>query len=469
MAEIPEHVRLEAKKELARRFFYDYCRLKYPKQYTDDKPFLKSVCTEMQDFIEQSRYKFLVINLPPRHFKSFTGSAFVEWQFGKDPTTLVMTGSYNERLSTTFARKVRDTIMEKPAEGSNAITYSQIFPETKVKDGQASVSMWALDGSSQDNYLATSPKGTATGFGARIVLIDDIIKNALEALNERVLDDHWDWFNNTMMQRTEGHYKFIIIMTRWAEGDLAGRIIDKFGDKVKVITFPAVQPDGSMLCDAILTKEDYQLKTQEMRREIAEANYNQKPMDIEGRLYKSLQEWTELPECKVKRNYTDVADEGKDFLSSFNWFEDDGNVYVTDIYHSDEIAEVTEPQLAKMLHSDGVNEAEFESNNGGKGYARNIERELKKLGNRKCVVRWTPQTKNKEARILASSAWVAKHVFMPPNWTKKYPEAAKHILTYVADGKNTYDDAVDVLAAIYERVANARPKARVFTRKPSGM
>jgi len=458
MPEIPEYVQQEARKELARRYFYDYCQLKYPTHYTDDKAFLKIVCDEMQLFMEQSQYKFLVINLPPRHYKSFSGSAFVEWCFGRNPNSKVMTGSYNERLSTTFARKVRDTIMERPSKGSKIITYSDIFPETRIKDGQASASLWALDGSGQDNYLATSPKGTATGFGADIVVIDDIIKNAIEALNERVLEEHWDWFNNTIMQRTEGgDYKFIIIMTRWAEGDLAGRIIKNFGDKVKHVIFPAVQEDGSMLCDSILSKEDYKIKTQEMRLEIAEANYNQKPMDIEGRLYKQFEEWKELPESIIKRNNTDVADQGKDYLSSWDWFEREGKVYVTDIFHSNAKAEETEPMVAKMLHADGINEAEFESNNGGKGYARNIERELKALANRKCVVKWTPQTQNKEARILTSSAWVQKNILMPPNWTSKYPQAAEQILTYVAGGKNQPDDAPDVLATIYERVANVSP------------
>jgi hypothetical protein len=97
------------------------------------------------------------------------------------------------------------------------IVYNNIFPHTKIKYGQASASLWALDGSSQDNYLATSPTGTATGFGANLIVIDDIIKNAEEAYNEIVLDKQWSWFTNTMMQRTEGDdWKVIAIMTRWA-------------------------------------------------------------------------------------------------------------------------------------------------------------------------------------------------------------------------------------------------------------
>lgn len=67
-------------------------------------------------------------------------------------------------------------------------------------------------------------------------------------------------------------------------------------------------------------------------------------------------------------------------------------------------------------------------------------------------MKWTAQTSNKEARILASSAWVSRNVFMPPNWTSKYPEFASEVLSYIAGGKNPHDDGVDVLASLYERV-----------------
>ena len=73
-----------------------------------------------------------------------------------------MTGSYNETLSGTFAKSVRDTIASEKTEG--VIVYNDIFPNTKIKYGEASSSKWALEGSGQANYLATSPTGTATGF-----------------------------------------------------------------------------------------------------------------------------------------------------------------------------------------------------------------------------------------------------------------------------------------------------------------
>lgn len=67
--------------------------------------------------------------------------------------------------------------------------------------------------------------GTATGFGARKLIIDDLIKKAEEAFNENTLEKQWQWFTDTMLSRTETGYKIIIIMTRWATNDLAGRAL----------------------------------------------------------------------------------------------------------------------------------------------------------------------------------------------------------------------------------------------------
>lgn len=449
-----EWIAQEAKKELARRYFYDYCQLKYPKFYRDDRAYLQELCTRLQAFIEQNTKRFMVVNMPPRHGKSFTAKNFTEWLFGKDPSLKVMTGSYNETLSSTFAKQVRDTIDE--ASTGTTVTYNDIFPFTKVKYGEASASVWALEGSNQKSYLATSPTGTATGFGANVILVDDIIKNAEEAYNDMVLEKHWTWFANTMMQRTEGDdWKIIIIMTRWATTDLAGRVLESYPD-VEHVTFKAVQDDGSMLSSSILNRNDYDLKTSEMNLDIVEANYNQKPIDVKGRLFGDFVTYDALPEGEHKvLNYTDTADTGADWLCSVNYIVHNEEVYITDVYMSDEAMETTEPGVAKMLFDGNANEAIIESNNGGRGFARNIERILfDQHGSNKCVVNWKAQTKNKEARILASSAWVQKHVYMPFNWTNKFPEFYKQISKYQRKGKNEHDDAPDVLAAIYESVAN---------------
>ena len=84
------------------------------------------------------------------------------------------------------------------------------------------------------------------------------------------------------------------------------------------------------------------------------------------------------------------------------------------------------------------------------------------MGNHRTQVADQAQTKNKESRILASSAWVQNHIYMPLNWRTRYPEFYKQVMSYQRKGKNAHDDAVDVLAAIYEAVANT-PKAKIYT------
>lgn len=125
-----------------------------------------------------------------------------------------------------------------------------------------------------------------------------------------------------------------------------------------------------------------------MNQDIVEANYNHKPIDVKGRLFSEFGEYQSLPVGLFKkRNYTDTADKGTDFLCSVDYIDEWTDVYVTDVYMSDASMETTEPGVADMLQADEVDEAEFESNNGGRGLARNVERLLKKRWSRRCVIK----------------------------------------------------------------------------------
>ena len=135
-----------------------------------------------------------------------------------------MIGSYNETLSTMFSKNVRNTISEVKADKYKAV-FSDVFPNVRIKLGDGAMNLWSLEGG-YNNYLATSPTGTATGFGCTLMIIDDLIKNADEANNENTKQKHWEWFTNTMLSRREEGAKVIIIMTRWASDDLAGKYLD---------------------------------------------------------------------------------------------------------------------------------------------------------------------------------------------------------------------------------------------------
>ena len=404
------------------------------------------MCYQLQNFYFSDE-KVLVINLPPRHGKSRTATQFVKWLFGQSIHNKVMTGSYNETLSMTFAKQVRDTILEEKTKG--ILAYSDIFPNTKVKRGESSANKWALEGSEQTNYLATSPGGTATGFGCNIMVIDDLIKNSEEAFNENMLNKQISWFTDTMLSRTENGFKLIIIMTRWAKRDLAGYILENY--TCRHINYKAVQEDGSMLCDEILNKEDYNFKTKSMSKEIVEANYQQEPIDIKGRLYTQFKTYKELPEnYKYILNYTDTADTGDDYLCSIDYMVVGEDYYILDIICTKESMEITEPMVAKMLTKDKVGCAIIESNNGGRSFARNVKTECKNLKNSHTNIQWFHQSANKQARIFSNSASVMAHVFYPHNWIDKYPEFADMMIRYQKEGKNAHDDCPDAITGVYE-------------------
>jgi conserved hypothetical protein len=378
-----------------------------------------------------------------------------------------MTGSYNETLSSTFAKQVRDMIATEQTQG--VTVYRDIFPDTKIKYGEASMNKWALEGSQVANYLATSPTGTATGFGADLIVIDDLIKNSEEAYNSNVLEKHIDWFTNTMLSRTEKGFKLIIIMTRWASNDLAGFILSNYDDVVH-INYKAINDDGTPLDEGTLSLEDFEFKTKNMAKEIVYANYQQEPIDIKGRLYSEFKTYVDLPKEKIVKisAYCDTADTGDDFLCNIIYADCKDSAYILDVIYTKEAMEITEPLVAEAYKKFNVNVADIESNNGGRAFARNIERITRDKGNYKTVIKWFHQSGNKIARILSNSAWVNNNIYMPIDWKNKWGEFAKDIISYQKEGKNKHDDGPDALTGVAEKTIN-RNEMRTIDRNILGI
>lgn len=445
-------IAMGAKIELARRSFFDYCRLKAPDFYKPDRKFLVELCGEFQSFIESDE-SVMIVNIPPRHGKSRTAGCFVEWILGRDHNAKIMTGSYNETLSTMFSKNVRNTISEVKGDISKPV-YSDVFPDTRIKRGDGAMNLWSLEGG-YNNYLATSPTGTATGFGCSLMVIDDLIKNAEEANNENVKQKHWEWFTNTMLSRLEEGGKIIIIMTRWASDDLAGRALEHYkqqGEKVRHITMKALVDKDTfqMLCPEILSYQSYQAKIKAMGLDIASANYQQEPIDLKGRLYEHFKTYTKLPELEGIYSYTDTADEGTDYLCSVIFGVYQREAYVIDVYYTQLPMEITERETAERHKRFSVNQARIESNNGGSGFARNVKRISGEIGNFATVFTWFHQSKNKRARIISNSAWVQQHIYFPENWRDRFPEFFEAVSRYQREGKNAHDDAPDAVTGVAE-------------------
>ncbi|RSJ13875.1 phage terminase large subunit [Streptococcus intermedius] len=469
-----ELIRQQAQLELARRDFFYYCYLLAGDFYKPDRKYLVNLCRDFQDFITDNEHDVLILNIGPRHGKSRTAGMFVQWLLGNDNNKKIMTGSYNDTLSTVFSKNVRNAIQEEKADES-ILVYNDIFPDTHIKRGDGAMNLWSLE-KGYNNYLATSPGGTATGFGADIIIVDDLIKSALEANNANVLEGHWEWFTNTMLSRLEDGGKIIIIMTRWHSNDLAGKALAELpesGYRVKHISVKTYNEEtDTMLCDEVLSKESYFKKVNTMGADIASANYQQEPIDIKGRLYSDFKTYDSKPQFKRVAAYTDTADTGSDYLSSYIYgVTSDNEAYILDIVFTKEPMEVTEPLLAQKLAELQVNTCDIESNNGGRGFARNVERLTQSnYNNHYTIFNWFHQSQNKQARILTNATWAMEHIYFPDNWRHRWPELYQELMNYQREGKNAHDDAADALTGIVESMNNKlKMKAKVKRKSRYGL
>ncbi len=433
-----------------------------PEFFRESRKFQDILCNTLQSAYEKTLinpktnkpYDIVLVNLPPGHGKSYTAIMLSTWVFGQSLKNQIITVSYNQTLSSRMAKGVRDHIEDVEIKGDdNYYVVNSFFPNLQIKQGDGAMDLWSLEGSYM-SYLATSFGGSITGMRGNIGIIDDPIKNKEEAVNERVKEFHWDWYKNTFLSRMLEGALQIIIMTRWATDDLAGKILNKFKDRVFVLEMPVLNENKEPLCDEILSLEAIMDKKDGIDEDIFDANYMQTPIDKKGLLYKEFKTYDVVDSTAFEKviSYTDTADEGSDFLCSICAGVIDRYGYILDVYYTDKSMEITEPETARRLDLNGVKQSVVESNNGGRGFSRNVIKDLKNLKNKKCSVKWFHQSKNKKTRILVNSSNVIEQIIFPENWKNKWPEFYDAISKYQRKGKNEHDDAPDTLTGLVELI-----------------
>ena len=467
--------------------FWKFCQLKSPRYYTDDKPHLRTLCTTLQDFYEGKLirkdglpYRKLMMNVPPRFGKTRTLTNFSQWILGKNQRERIILGSYNDDTAGDFSKYTRDGIEEK-RNTETGYVFSDFFPEVIIKFGSNSYYKWALEGQFF-NYLGAGIGGSITGKGGSVLMIDDPVKSEMEAFNEDRLNKIWNWYTGTFLSRGDTEERSdllvavdpleIIAMTRWSNGDICGRILESEDrDNWYQVVMKAYDKDSdTMLCERTLSRTRYEDLQKKMIPEVFWANYLQETVDVQGRLYKDFKTYSELPADKNGKlltegvyNYTDTADEGSDYLCSICYAQYKGEAYVVDLLYTKEGMEKTEPKTAQLLHRNKVNKAVIESNNGGRGFARSIQRILKdELKNTTTIVEWFHQSENKAARILTHSSFVQEHIYFPVNWKDRFPEFYKSMTTFLKENKNRNDDAQDCITGVAERVGSGKTLEILF-------
>lgn len=465
---LTKEIQKEARCVLASLSLFDYCKIRDSATFYDEEeaPYLKEICDAIQEF-ENDDNELLIINMPPRHGKSRTATNAASWLLGRNPKYKIMTGTYNTILSTKFSKQVRNII--NACKDKKRVVFSDIFTDVRMKYGSSSAGMWGLEGNEEDNYLATSPNGSSTGIGCDFLIIDDLIKKKYEAYHAEYLRQLFeDWITDTLYSRLEGKRKILVFMTRWSTKDPCGRLIQMFTEqkrKFRIISKKAYDlKTDKMLNPKILNKEQYDLLIQTIGEDIVRANYDQEPIDKKGKLYSRFLTYNpadirtiDNPNGRIifkeVRARADTADKGEDYLAmTIYGVTVDKKAYILDIYYTQDDMETTEMEAAKRLIKYNPYIFRAESNNGGRGWSRAVERNYKDMGGTRTIFKPYTQTLNKEARILSESSFVQDNIYFPMDWNVRFREAYNSMNEYQRQGKNDHDDIQDNITSIAEEL-----------------
>lgn len=197
------------------------------------------VVAEHCQMLYEGKIKNLMVFMPPQHGKSeIISRNFPSWVFGKNPDLKVVGCSYSGDLATGFSLNIQRTIQSDK--------YQTIFPATKLNGMEKTFVGYKRNEDYFDIvghhgfYKAVGVGKGLTGTPVDIAIIDDPVKDAVEAYSPVSRERVWNWYNTVLSTRLHNDSRQLFIMTRWHEDDLAGRLLAKEPGEWTVLVIPAI-------------------------------------------------------------------------------------------------------------------------------------------------------------------------------------------------------------------------------------
>ena len=229
--------------------------------------------------------KRLIINMPPRSSKSeLTSFILPAWWLGHHPKDQIMQISHTAELAESFGRKVRNLV--------NSPEYTQIF-DTRLSKDSTSAARWNT--SIGGKYVAMGVGAACAGLGSSLLVLDDLISEQEgKSLNPSPHNNVYDYYMTGPRQRLQPGGTIILVMTRWSQIDLTGRLVDSMmknpeGDQWEVIEFPAILPSGKPLWPEFWPLDEILRTKATIDNRFWQAQYMQNPTSEEGAIIK--REW----------------------------------------------------------------------------------------------------------------------------------------------------------------------------------
>lgn len=312
----------EARRELCRVSYADYAKRANFGKLTVFRH-LELIAEPLQR-IADGEQLFVFIEMPPRHGKSmFVTETYPSYFLGKNPDKRVIVSSYSGGLAKKFGRLNRNKFAKNAPD---------LFKQSLSKDN-AAANNWGVE-DKKGGMITAGIGGTITGEGADLLIIDDPIKNAKEANSATYRDTVWNEWESTLSTRLHDGGSVIIIMTRWHQDDLIGRMLEKSPRDWIRLRLPAIAEDeddllgreiGEALCPELGFDEEWaEVKKLEVGTRTYNALYQQNPAPAGGTVIK--RHWVKfykvlpaLDERLTSWDMTFKGGEGSDRVSGQVW------------------------------------------------------------------------------------------------------------------------------------------------------
>ena len=170
--------------------------------------------------LERGEIKRLMILAPPGSAKStYCSIQYPLWRLARNPSENILCASNSEGLAENFNRRRRNLALTPQ--------WSQISGCKLAADLQGVGHF----GTEREGGIRAAGVGSAiVGFRSHVNILDDPITGVDQALSATQLEKQWDWFNSEYRTRLVPGGRELIVSTRWAKKDIAGRLLAAMAD-----------------------------------------------------------------------------------------------------------------------------------------------------------------------------------------------------------------------------------------------
>lgn len=424
---------------------------------------LSIVAQDLQD-LEDGKYDFYGLSMPPRVGKSTICIFFYAWIIGKRPSSHNAMSGHSGILADRFHN---DLI--KLTENEE-YTFHEIFPDVQLVSKSSEKNELYYD--AVESFATTTCRGIdGTWTGAvdisedGYLYVDDLVRDRKESLSLKRLEGRYQDYLNILVDRKNDGSKELMVGTRWNVADPLGRIEKQYKNnpRYKFRKIPALNEKGESNFNypvkGFSTKYYHNMRDRLDKNEWM-AKFMQTPFVREGLLFPAdeLRYYNGiLPEGDHRVvGACDVAWGGGDSLSMPIGYEyPNGDVYIPSWIFNKGKKEVTIPLVTGKIIGEKLTEIQFEANNGGDMYSDRVSTELEKHNYHcSCSYKKAPGNMEKMTKMVAYSGDVKKHfIFLDPeHQDQEYSDAMDELNMTVQIGDNEHDDAGDGITQLAMKI-----------------